>query len=176
MNLRARSVLICCFGIVAAFAAVAEARAAEYPRVRSTRGALRRGRPTDVLGRLWANISAGSEAAVFVETRPARKAPSAPTRWRVPNPTVTRCLSRRHRSSCSIRCCTRSCPTSQGFSDAGAGHRFAVVMEVIHRCRPGRCGFVAYAKQIPARSISDRPHRRTIHLAGEMFKQMAGSR
>src|ERR1700681_141871 len=53
MNLRARSALTCCLGIVAALAAAAEARAAEYPaRPIKLVVPYAAGGPTDVLGRL----------------------------------------------------------------------------------------------------------------------------
>ena len=63
---------------------------------------------------VWSvSISAGLEASGHRREQGARKGASAPKRWRVLSPTATRFVTAGLRSSCSIRCCTRSCPTTR---------------------------------------------------------------
>src|SRR5437879_2432371 len=71
MNLRARSALLCCFGIVAAFAGAAEARAAQFPtRPIKLVVPYAAGGPTDVLGRLVGEfLGRDLKQAVFVENK-----------------------------------------------------------------------------------------------------------
>src|SRR6266851_2554581 len=71
MNLRARSALICCFGIVTAFAAAPEARTAEFPaRPIKLVVPYAAGGPTDVLGRLVGEfLGRDLKQAVFVENK-----------------------------------------------------------------------------------------------------------
>src|SRR5260370_16026719 len=71
MNLRARSALICCFGIVAALVAAPCSRAAEFPtRPIKLVVPYAAGGPTDVLGRLVAEfLGRDLKQAVFVENK-----------------------------------------------------------------------------------------------------------
>ena len=64
-----------------------------------------------------------------------------------------------------------------GFSPAGAGYRRLPVVMEVHPSVPAKtvAEFVAYAKQNPGKlNFGSAGTGGTIHLAGEMFKQMAG--
>jgi tripartite-type tricarboxylate transporter receptor subunit TctC len=179
MNLRARSVLISCFGIVAAFAAVAEARAAEYPaRPIKLVVPYAAGGPTDVLGRLVGEyLGRDLKQAVFVENKAgaqgaigadavARSEPDGYTLFVtaasiiVLNPMLYKKLPY----------------DPKDFRMLALVTDLPVVMEV-HPSVPARtvAEFVAYARQNPGKiNFGSAGTGGTIHLAGEMFKQMAG--
>ena len=179
MNLRARSVLISCFGIVAAFAAAADARAAEFPsRPIKLVVPYAAGGPTDVLGRLVGEyLGRDLKQAVFVENKAgaqgaigaeavARSEPDGYTLFVtaasiiVLNPVLYRKLPYD--------------PTD--FRMLALVTDLPVVMEV-HPSVPAKtvAEFVAYARQNPGKiNFGSAGTGGTIHLAGEMFKQMAG--
>ena len=179
MNLRARSVLISCFGIVAAFAAAAEARAAEFPsRPIKLVVPYAAGGPTDVLGRLVGEyLGRDLKQAVFVENKAgaqgaigaeavARSEPDGYTLFVtaasiiVLNPVLYRKLPY----------------DPKDFRMLALVTDLPVVMEV-HPSVPAKtvAEFVAYARQNPGKiNFGSAGTGGTIHLAGEMFKQMAG--
>ena len=179
MNLRARSVLISCFGIVAAFAAAAEARAVEFPtRPIKLVVPYAAGGPTDVLGRLVGEfLGRDLKQAVFVENMAgaqgaigaeavARSEPDGYTLFVtaasiiVLNPVLYRKLPY----------------DPKDFRMLALVTDLPVVME-IHPSVPAKtvAEFVAYARQNPGKiNFGSAGTGGTIHLAGEMFKQMAG--
>ena len=179
MNLRARSVLTCCLGIVAAFAAAAEARAAEFPsRPIKLVVPYAAGGPTDVLGRLVGEyLGRDLKQAVFVENKAgaqgaigaeavARSEPDGYTLFVtaasiiVLNPVLYRKLPY----------------DPKDFRMLALVTDLPVVMEV-HPSVPAKtvAEFVAYARQNPGKiNFGSAGTGGTIHLAGEMFKQMAG--
>jgi tripartite-type tricarboxylate transporter receptor subunit TctC len=179
MNLRARSALISCFGIVAAFAAVAEARAAEYPaRPIKLVVPYAAGGPTDVLGRLVGEyLGRDLKQAVFVENKAgaqgaigadavARSEPDGYTLFVtaasiiVLNPMLYKKLPY----------------DPKDFRMLALVTDLPVVMEV-HPSVPAKtvAEFVAYARQNPGKiNFGSAGTGGTIHLAGEMFKQIAG--
>jgi tripartite-type tricarboxylate transporter receptor subunit TctC len=179
MNLRARSALISCFGIVAAFAAAAEARAAEFPtRPIKLVVPYAAGGPTDVLGRLVGEfLGRDLKQAVFVENKAgaqgaigaeavARSEPDGYTLFVtaasiiVLNPMLYKKLPY----------------DPKDFRMLALVTDLPVVMEV-HPSVPAKtvAEFVAYAKQNPGKiNFGSAGTGGTIHLAGEMFKQMAG--
>ena len=75
--------------------------------------------------------------------------------------------------------CSANCPTIRaGFPDAVAGHELPVVMAV-HPSVPAKtvAELVAYAGENPGKiNFGSAGTGGTIHLAGEMFKQIAGVR
>jgi tripartite-type tricarboxylate transporter receptor subunit TctC len=171
--------LISCFGIVAAFAAVAEARAAEYPaRPIKLVVPYAAGGPTDVLGRLVGEyLGRDLKQAVFVENKAgaqgaigadavARSEPDGYTLFVtaasiiVLNPMLYKKLPY----------------DPMDFRMLALVTDLPVVMEV-HPSVPARtvAEFVAYARQNPGKiNFGSAGTGGTIHLAGEMFKQMAG--
>jgi tripartite-type tricarboxylate transporter receptor subunit TctC len=179
MNLRARSALICCFGIVAALVAAPCSRAAEFPtRPIKLVVPYAAGGPTDVLGRLVAEfLGRDLKQAVFVENKAgaqgaigaeavARSEPDGYTLFVtaasiiVLNPMLYKKLPY----------------DPKDFRMLALVTDLPVVMEV-HPSVPARtvAEFVAYAKQNPGKiNFGSAGTGGTIHLAGEMFKQMAG--
>ena len=179
MNLRARSALISCFGIVAAFAAAADARAAEFPsRPIKLVVPYAAGGPTDVLGRLVGEyLGRDLKQAVFVENKAgaqgaigaeavARSEPDGYTLFVtaasiiVLNPVLYKKLPY----------------DPKDFRMLALVTDLPVVMEV-HPSVPAKtvAEFVAYARQNPGKiNFGSAGTGGTIHLAGEMFKQMAG--
>jgi tripartite-type tricarboxylate transporter receptor subunit TctC len=178
MNLRARSALISCFGIVAAFAAAADARAAEFPSRPIKLVVPYAGGPTDVLGRLVGEfLGRDLKQAVFVENKAgaqgaigaeavARSEPDGYTLFVtaasiiVLNPVLYKKLPY----------------DPKDFRMLALVTDLPVVMEV-HPSVPAKtvAEFVAYARQNPGKiNFGSAGTGGTIHLAGEMFKQMAG--
>jgi tripartite-type tricarboxylate transporter receptor subunit TctC len=180
MNLRARSALIGCFGIVAAFAAGPAARAAEFPtRPIKLVVPYAAGGPTDVLGRLVGEFlgrdlrqavivenKAGAQGAIGAEAV-ARSEPDGYTLFVtaasifVLNPMLYKKLPYDPVKDFRMLALVTDLP---------------VVMEV-HPSVPAKtvAEFVAYAKQNPGKiNFGSAGTGGTIHLAGEMFKQMAG--
>jgi tripartite-type tricarboxylate transporter receptor subunit TctC len=179
MNLRARSALICCFGIVAALVAAPCSRAAEFPtRPIKLVVPYAAGGPTDVLGRLVAEfLGRDLKQAVFVENKAgaqgaigaeavARSEPDGYTLFVtaasiiVLNPILYKKLPY----------------DPKDFRMLALVTDLPVVMEV-HPSVPAKsvAEFVAYAKQNPGKiNFGSAGTGGTIHLASEMFKQMAG--
>ena len=180
MNLLARPALISCLVIVAALAAMPNASAADYP-VRPIKLVVpyAAGGPTDVLGRLVADyLGRDLKQAVIVENKPgaqgaigaeavARAEPDGYTLFVaagsiiVLNPMLYKKLSYDPVKDFRMLALVTDLP---------------VVME-IHPSVPAKtvAEFVAYAKQNPGKlNFGSAGTGGTIHLAGEMFKQMAG--
>jgi tripartite-type tricarboxylate transporter receptor subunit TctC len=180
MNPLARPALISCLVIVAALAATPNASAADYP-VRPIKLVVpyAAGGPTDVLGRLVADyLGRDLKQAVIVENKPgaqgaigaeavARAEPDGYTLFVaagsiiVLNPMLYKKLAYDPVKDFRMLALVTDLP---------------VVMEV-HPSVPARtvAEFVAYAKQNPGKlNFGSAGTGGTIHLAGEMFKQMAG--
>ena len=180
MNLLARPALISCLVIVAALVAMPNAIAADYP-VRPIKLVVpyAAGGPTDVLGRLVADyLGRDLKQAVIVENKPgaqgaigaeavARAEPDGHTLFVaagsiiVLNPMLYKKLSYDPVKDFRMLALVTDLP---------------VVMEV-HPSVPAKtvAEFVAYAKQNPGKlNFGSAGTGGTIHLAGEMFKQMAG--
>jgi len=179
MNLLARPALICCL-LIAAFAATPNASAVDYP-VRPIKLVVpyAAGGPTDVLGRLVADyLGRDLKQTVIVENKPgaqgaigaeavARADPDGYTLFVaagsiiVLNPMLYKKLSY---------------DPAKDFRMLALVTDLPVVMEV-HPSVPAKtvAEFVAYAKQNPGKlNFGSAGTGGTIHLAGEMFKQMAG--
>ncbi len=179
MNLLARPALICCL-LIAAFAATPNASAVDYP-VRPIKLVVpyAAGGPTDVLGRLVADyLGRDLKQTVIVENKPgaqgaigaeavARADPDGYTLFVaagsiiVLNPMLYKKLSYDPVKDFRMLALVTDLP---------------VVMEV-HPSVPAKtvAEFVAYAKQNPGKlNFGSAGTGGTIHLAGEMFKQMAG--
>jgi tripartite-type tricarboxylate transporter receptor subunit TctC len=180
MNLLARPALISCLVIVAALAATPNASAVDYP-VRPIKLVVpyAAGGPTDVLGRLVADyLGRDLKQATIVENKPgaqgaigaeavARAEPDgymlfvAAGSIIVLNPMLYKKLSYDPVKDFRMLALVTDLP---------------VVMEV-HPSVPAKtvAEFVAYAKQNPGKlNFGSAGTGGTIHLAGEMFKQMAG--
>ena len=180
MNLLARPALICCLAIVAALATTPNASAVDYPaRPIKLVVPYAAGGPTDVLGRLVADyLGRDLKQAVIVENKPgaqgaigaeavARADPDGYTLFVaagsiiVLNPMLYKKLSYDPVKDFRMLALVTDLP---------------VVME-IHPSVPAKtvAEFVAYAKQNPGKlNFGSAGTGGTIHLAGEMFKQMAG--
>jgi tripartite-type tricarboxylate transporter receptor subunit TctC len=180
MTLLARPALICCLVIVAALATTPNASAVDYP-VRPIKLVVpyAAGGPTDVLGRLVADyLGRDLKQIVIVENKPgaqgaigaeavARADPDGYTLFVaagsiiVLNPMLYKKLSYDPVKDFRMLALVTDLP---------------VVMEV-HPSVPAKtvAEFVAYAKQNPGKlNFGSAGTGGTIHLAGEMFKQMAG--
>ena len=180
MNSRARSGLAGCLSIVAAFFAPSNAGAADYPtRPIKLVVPYAAGGPTDVLGRLVGEYlgrdlkqavvvenKAGAQGAIGAEAV-ARSEPDGYTLFVtaasiiVLNPMLYKKLPYDPVKDFRMLALITDLP---------------VVMEV-HPSVPARtvAEFVAYAKQNPGKiNFGSAGTGGTIHLAGEMFKQMAG--
>jgi tripartite-type tricarboxylate transporter receptor subunit TctC len=179
MNLRARSALISCFGIVAAFAAVAEARAAEYPaRPIKLVVPYAAGGPTDVLGRLVGEyLGRDLKQAVFVENKAgAQGAIGADAVARSDPDGYTLFVTAASIIVLNPMLYKKLPYDPKDFRMLALVTDLPVVMEV-HPSVPARtvAEFVAYARQNPGKiNFGSAGTGGTIHLAGEMFKQMAG--
>jgi tripartite-type tricarboxylate transporter receptor subunit TctC len=180
MNLPARLALIAWLVGVVAFAVTANGRAAGFPtRPIKVVVPYAAGGPTDILGRLVSEfLGRDLRRAAFVENRPgAQGAIGAETVARadadgytllvvagsmiVQNPLLYKKLSYDPVTDFRVLALITEVP---------------VVMEV-HPSVPARtvAEFVAYAKRNPGKlSFGSAGTGGTIHLAGEMFKQMAG--
>ena len=180
MNSRARSVLAFSLAVVAALAATAKAGAADYPtRPIKLVVPYAAGGPTDVLGRLVGEYlgrdlkqavivenKAGAQGAIGAEAV-ARSEPDGYTLFVtaasiiVLNPMLYRKLPYDPVKDFRMLALITDLP---------------VVMEV-HPSVPAKnvAEFVAYARQNPGKiNFGSAGTGGTIHLAGEMFKQMAG--
>ena len=180
MNLCARSALFCCLGLVTAFAATPATRAADYPtRPIKLVVPYAAGGPTDVLGRLVGEFlgrdlkqpvivenKAGAQGAIGAEAV-ARSEPDGYTLFVtaasiiVLNPMLYKKLSY---------------DPVRDFRMLALVTDLPVVME-INPAVPAKtvAQFVAWAKQNPGKvNFGSAGTGGTIHLAGEMFRQMAG--
>jgi tripartite-type tricarboxylate transporter receptor subunit TctC len=180
MNGLARSTAIACLVIVTALAATPKLRAAEFP-TRPIRVVVSYapGGPTDVLGRLMADfLGRDLKQSAFVENKPgaqgaigaemvARADPDGYTllvaagSMIVQNPLLYRKLSYDPVKDFRMLALITDVP---------------VVMEV-HPSVPAKsiAEFVAYAKQNPGKlNFGSAGTGGTLHLAGEMFKEMTG--
>ena len=180
MNWPARSILIGCLAIVAASAGIPDAKAADYPaRPIKLVVAYPPGGPTDILARVVADfLGRDLKQATLVENRPgaqgaigaeavARADPDGYTllvaagSMIVLNPLLYKKLSY---------------DPAKDFRMLALVTDFPVLMEV-HPSVPARtiAEFVAYARQNPGKlNFGSAGTGGTIHLAGEMFKRMAG--
>jgi tripartite-type tricarboxylate transporter receptor subunit TctC len=180
MNSRARSALAGCLSILAAFVGIRNASAADYPtRPIKLVVPYAAGGPTDVLGRLVGEYlgrdlkqavivenKAGAQGAIGAEAV-ARSEPDGYTLFVtaasifVLNPMLYKKLPYDPVKDFRMLALVTDLP---------------VVME-IHPSVPAKtvAEFVAYAKQNPGKlNFGSAGTGGTIHLAGEMFKQMAG--
>src|SRR6476661_1840488 len=180
MKLRARTALICSFGILAALLGTPSGKAADYPtRPIKLVVPYAAGGPTDVLGRLVGEYlgrdlkqavivenKAGAQGAIGAEAV-ARSEPDGYTLFVtaasifVLNPMLYKKLPYDPVKDFRMLALVTDLP---------------VVMEV-HPSVPAKtvAEFVAYAKQNPGKlNFGSAGTGGTIHLAGEMFKQMAG--
>src|SRR6202051_3534793 len=179
MKSRAGSALILCLGVVAAFGAAPDTCASDYPtRPIKLVVPYAAGGPTDVLGRLVGEfLGRDLKQAVFVENKAgaqgaigaeavARSEPDGYTLFVtaasiiVLNPMLYKKLPY----------------DPNDFRMLALVTDLPVVMEV-HPSVPATtvAEFVAYAKQNPGKiNFGSAGTGGTIHLAGEMFKQMAG--
>jgi tripartite-type tricarboxylate transporter receptor subunit TctC len=180
MNWPARSILIACVTIVVASAATRDTSAADYP-TRSIKLVVPYppGGPTDILARVIADfLGRDLKQAMVVENKPgaqgaigaemvARADPDGYTllipagSMIVQNPLLYKKLSY---------------DPARDFRMLALVTDFPVLMEV-HPSVPARtiAEFVAYARQNPGKlNFGSAGTGGTIHLAGEMFKRMAG--
>jgi tripartite-type tricarboxylate transporter receptor subunit TctC len=180
MNWPARSILIACFATVAAFTVPPDANAAEYPaRPIKVVVPYPPGGPTDILGRVVADfLGKDLKQSTLVENKPgaqgaigaemvARADPDGYTLLVaagsiiVLNPLLYKNLSY---------------DPARDFRMLALMTDFPLMME-IHPSVPAKtiAEFVAYARQNPGKlNFGSAGTGGTIHLAGEMFKRMAG--
>jgi tripartite-type tricarboxylate transporter receptor subunit TctC len=180
MSWPARSILIACLAIVAVSAVISDASAAEYPtRPIKVVVPYPPGGPTDILGRMVADfLGKDLRQATLVENKPgaqgaigaemvARAEPDGYTLLVaagsiiVLNPLLYKKLSY---------------DPARDFRMLALVTDFPVMME-IHPSVPAKsvAEFVAYARQNPGKlNFGSAGTGGTIHLAGEMFKRMAG--
>ena len=136
------------------------------------------GGPTDVLGRLVADyLGRDLKQTVVVENKAGAQGAIGAEASRA-EPDGYTLFFTAARSSCSIRCSTRSWPTipTRDFRMLAIVTDLPVVMEV-HPSVPAKtvAEFVAYARQNPGKlNFGSAGTGGAVHLAGEMFKQMAG--
>ncbi len=179
MNLRARSALICCFGIVTAFAAAPEARTAEFPaRPIKLVVPYAAGGPTDVLGRLVGEfLGRDLKQAVFVENKAgAQGAIGAEAVARSEPDGYTLLVTAASIIVLNPVLYKKLPYDPKDFRMLALVTDLPVVMEV-HPSVPAKtvAEFVTYARQNPGKiNFGSAGTGGTIHLAGEMFKQMAG--
>jgi tripartite-type tricarboxylate transporter receptor subunit TctC len=180
MNLRARSALICCFAIVAALVAAPCSRAAEFPaRPIKLVVPYAAGGPTDVLGRLVGEyLGRDLKQAVIVENKAgAQGAIGAEAVARSESDGYTLFVT-----AASIIVLNPMLYKKLSYDPVRDFRMLALVTDLpvvmeVHPSVPAKtvAEFVAYAKQNPGKlNFGSAGTGGTIHLAGEMFKQMAG--
>jgi tripartite-type tricarboxylate transporter receptor subunit TctC len=180
VNPFARSALICCLVIVAAFAATPEVSAAEFP-TRPIKLVIpyAAGGPTDIFGRLLAEyLGKDLKQAVFVENKAGAQGAIAAEVVAHAEPDGYTLLG----TSGSVIILNPLLYKKLSYDPAKELRMLALVTEVpvvlcVHPSVPAKsiAELVAYAKQNPGKLNfgSSGPGSFT-HLAAEMFKQMAG--
>ena len=180
MNLRARSALIFCLGLVAAIAAAPYAQATGFP-TRPIRLVIpyAAGGPTDIFGRLLAEyLGRDLKQTVFVENKAgAQGAIGAETVARAEPDGYTL-----FGTSGSVLILNPLLYKKLSYDPARDFRMLALVTEVplvlcVHRSVPAKTisEFVAYARQNPGKlNFGSSGTGSFTHLAAEMFKQMAG--
>ena len=177
---RARSALICCLVVVAACSAAAETRAAEFP-TRPIKLVIpyAAGGPTDIFGRLVAEyLGKDLKQAVFVENKAGAQGAIAADMVAHAEPDGYTLLG----TSGSIIILNPLLYKKLSYDPVKDLRMLALVTEVpvvmcIHPSVPAKtvAEFVAYAKQNPGKlNFGSSGTGSFTHLAGEMFKQMAG--
>jgi tripartite-type tricarboxylate transporter receptor subunit TctC len=180
MNLRARSASICCFLIVAAFAATPALRAAEFP-TRPIKLVIpyAAGGPTDLFGRLLAEyLGRDLKQAVFVENKAGAQGAIGADMVAHAEPDGYTLLG----TSGSVLILNPLLYKKLSYDPAKDFRMLALVTEIpvvlcVHPSVPAKtvAEFVAYAKQNPGKlNFGSSGTGSFTHLAGEMFKQMAG--
>jgi tripartite-type tricarboxylate transporter receptor subunit TctC len=179
MNMLARSALIACLSAVVLSAAAA-ARAADYP-VRPIKFVVpyAAGGPTDVLGRVVADfVGRDLRQAIVVENKPGAQGAIAAEMVAHADPDGYTLFV----AAGSIVVLNPLLYKKLSYDPVKDFRMLAVVTEVpvvmeVHPSVPAKtiAEFVAYAKQNPGKlNFGSAGTGGTIHLAGEMFKQMAG--
>ena len=180
MNSRARSALISCLVIVAAFAAAPDVRAAEFP-ARPIKFVIpyAAGGPTDILGRLLAEyLGKDLKQAVFVENKAGAQGAIGAEMVAHADPDGYTLLG----TSGSVIILNPLLYKKLPYDPVKDLRMLALVTEVpvvlcVHPSVPAKtiAEFVAYAKQNPGKlNFGSSGTGSFTHLAGEMFKQMAG--
>jgi tripartite-type tricarboxylate transporter receptor subunit TctC len=180
MNARARSALICCLGIIAAFAAALNAGAAEFP-ARPIKLVIpyAAGGPTDIFGRLLAEyLSKDLKQAVFVENKAGAQGAIGAEMVAHAEPDGYTLLG----TSGSVIVLNPLLYKKLSYDPAKDFRMLALVTEVpvvlcVHPSVPANtiAEFVAYARQNPGKlNFGSSGTGSFTHLAAEMFKQMAG--
>jgi tripartite-type tricarboxylate transporter receptor subunit TctC len=180
MNSRARSALISCLVIVAAFAAAPDVRAAEFP-TRPIKLVIpyAAGGPTDILGRLLAEyLGKDLKQAVFVENKAGAQGAIGAEMVAHADPDGYTLLG----TSGSVIILNPLLYKKLPYDPVKDLRMLALVTEVpvvlcVHPSVPAKtiAEFVAYAKQNPGKlNFGSSGTGSFTHLAGEMFKQMAG--
>ena len=180
MSLRARSALICCLFLVAAFAAAPDAGAAEFPahpiKLVIPYAA---GGPTDIFGRLLAEyLGKDLKQAVFVENKGGAQGAIGADMVAHAEPDGYTLLG----TSGSVIILNPLLYKKLSYDPAKELRMLALVTEVpvvlcVHPSVPAKtlAEFVAYAKQNPGKlNFGSSGTGSFTHLAAEMFKQTAG--
>jgi tripartite-type tricarboxylate transporter receptor subunit TctC len=180
MNSRARSALISCLVIVAAFAAAPDVRAAEFP-TRPIKLVIpyAAGGPTDIFGRLLAEyLGKDLKQAVFVENKAGAQGAIGAEMVAHADPDGYTLLG----TSGSVIILNPLLYKKLPYDPVKDLRMLALVTEVpvvlcVHPSVPAKtiAEFVAYARQNPGKlNFGSSGTGSFTHLAGEMFKQMAG--
>jgi tripartite-type tricarboxylate transporter receptor subunit TctC len=180
MNLRARSALISCLVIVAAFAATADVRAAEFP-TRPIKLVIpyAAGGPTDIFGRLVAEyLGKDLKQAVFVENKGGAQGAIGADMVAHAEPDGYTLLG----TSGSVLILNPLLYKKLSYDPVRDFRMLALVTEVpvvlcVNPSVPAKsvAELVAYAKQNPGKlNFGSSGTGSFTHLAAEMFKQMAG--
>ena len=180
MNLRARSALTSCLVIVAAFAAAPDMRAAEFP-TRPIKLVIpyAAGGPTDIFGRLLAEyLGKDLKQAVFVENKAGAQGAIAAEMVAHAEPDGYTLLG----TSGSVIILNPLLYKKLSYDPVKDFRMLALVTAIplvlcINPSVPAKtvAEFVAYARQNPGKlNFGSSGTGSFTHLAGEMFKQMAG--
>jgi tripartite-type tricarboxylate transporter receptor subunit TctC len=180
MNSRARSALISCLAIVAAFSAAPAASAAEFP-TRPIKLVIpyAAGGPTDIFGRLVAEyLGRDLKQAVFVENKAGAQGAIGAEMVAHAEPDGYTLLG----TSGSVIILNPLLYKKLSYDPVKDLRMLALVTEVpvvlcVHPSVPAKtiAEFVAYAKQNPGKlNFGSSGTGSFTHLAAEMFKQMAG--
>jgi tripartite-type tricarboxylate transporter receptor subunit TctC len=180
VNPFARSALICCLVIVAAFAATPEVSAAEFP-TRPIKLVIpyAAGGPTDIFGRLLAEyLGKDLKQAVFVENKAGAQGAIAAEMVAHAEPDGYTLLG----TSGSVIILNPLLYKKLSYDPVRELRMLALVTEVpvvlcVHPSVPAKsiAEFVAYARQNPGKlNFGSSGTGSFTHLAAEMFKQMAG--